>query len=375
MTQVLKKDPNPSQKRQKTMSPSKSRLNEADSGKKGCGPDKSPSPMSDKEIYRKSEEQRHSSQRSPSPLNERRRRHKRTTRRRSPSYSPRREEREAHREEESGACRCLGVFGLSSYTEERDLKEIFGAYGDIEKICLIYDKQSGHSKGFGFIYFESIEDAITARKETQGLVLDGRHIRVDYSLTLEPHPSTPGRYQGRQRYYRGNRSSSLRNRNDYYNRPHHRDRSYDDDAYERKRYGRDEYDDHYDRSRKYSSSSRVALSCPIASPQSLDLWGRRGDLRAEEAVFFRHASLSEADLTSSYIAIPVHSLMLSHQAFFCRPRLRLPSTVPWRIVLERLLCLVTCPNQASFRRFTVASKGSCGPTYATTNSQTDSFVT
>ncbi|GFR70974.1 hypothetical protein ElyMa_005666400 [Elysia marginata] len=46
---------------------------------------------------------------------------------------------------------------------------------------------------------------------------------------------------------------------------------------------------------------------------SLDLWGRRGDLRAEEAVFCRHASLSEADLTSSYIAIPVHSLMLSHQ--------------------------------------------------------------
>ncbi|GFS05242.1 hypothetical protein ElyMa_004676300 [Elysia marginata] len=41
---------------------------------------------------------------------------------------------------------------------------------------------------------------------------------------------------------------------------------------------------------------------------SLDLWGRRGDLRAEESVFCRHASLSEADQTSSYIAIPVHFL-------------------------------------------------------------------
>ncbi|GFR90203.1 hypothetical protein ElyMa_004298800 [Elysia marginata] len=60
--------------------------------------------------------------------------------------------------------------------------------------------------------------------------------------------------------------------------------------------------------------------------QSLDLWVRRGDLRAQESAFCRHASLSEADLTSSYNAIPVHSLMLSHQAFFCRPRLRLPST-------------------------------------------------
>ncbi|GFR72085.1 hypothetical protein ElyMa_000369300 [Elysia marginata] len=47
----------------------------------------------------------------------------------------------------------------------------------------------------------------------------------------------------------------------------------------------------------------------VSLTQSLDLWGRRGDLRAEESVFCRHASLSEADLTSSYIAIPVHSLM------------------------------------------------------------------
>ncbi|GFS00026.1 hypothetical protein ElyMa_006388300 [Elysia marginata] len=62
--------------------------------------------------------------------------------------------------------------------------------------------------------------------------------------------------------------------------------------------------------------------------QSLDLWGRRGDMRAEESVFCRHASLSEADLTSSYIAIPDHSWMVSHQAFFCRLRLRLPSTAP-----------------------------------------------
>ena len=36
--------------------------------------------------------------------------------------------------------------------------------------------------------------------------------------------------------------------------------------------------------------------------------------------------------------------------------------VPWRMVLERLLRRVTCPNHASFRLLTVARSGSCGPT-------------
>lgn len=241
------------------MPSSKSRSSDADNGKKRLNKEKSPSPKSAHERYSASEEKNDSSsQRSSSPVVERRKRHKRTTRKRSLSYSPRRDEKESHdKEDENGACRCLGVFGLSSYTEERDLKEVFSAYGDIEKLCLIYDKQSGHSKGFGFIYFESLEHAISARKGTQGLVLDGRHIRVDYSLTLEPHPSTPGRYQGR-RCNPQHRSSNLRSRNDYYSsRPSYRDRSFYGDSYERKRYDRDDYEDFYDRpSRKYAAYSR-----------------------------------------------------------------------------------------------------------------------
>ena len=55
--------------------------------------------------------------------------------------------------------RCLGIFGLSSKTNERDLKEVFCKYGPLEDIQIIYDAKSGASRGFAFVYFETEADA------------------------------------------------------------------------------------------------------------------------------------------------------------------------------------------------------------------------
>ncbi|GFO14732.1 transformer-2 protein homolog [Plakobranchus ocellatus] len=142
------------------------------------------------------------SNRSESPQVKGKKRHKKRAHKRSASSSPSQEDRDSQKydDKQIEACHCLGVFGLSSHTEERDLREVFSTFGDIDKLCLIYDKQTGQSKGFGFVYFKKTADAIIARKETQGLVLGGRHIRVDYSFTLQPHPSTPGKYKGHRRY-------------------------------------------------------------------------------------------------------------------------------------------------------------------------------
>ncbi|KAK3770374.1 hypothetical protein RRG08_036125 [Elysia crispata] len=239
----------------KKLSSSKSSSSEANERKESCSMLSSPSLKSSDESSRNSVERKDScTENSTNPVKERKKRHKRNTGKRSLSNSPRRKNKESLKDVECGANRCLGVFGLSSYTDERDLKEVFSAYGDVEKLCLIYDKQSGHSKGFGFVYFETIADAVTARRETQGLVLDGRHIRVDYSLTMEPHPPTPGKYYGRQRYPPSYRSSSFRSRDDSYYRPRHRDRAFYDDTYDRKRF-RDEYEDYY-----YDRSSRKPYS-------------------------------------------------------------------------------------------------------------------
>ncbi|KAK0421277.1 hypothetical protein QR680_015152 [Steinernema hermaphroditum] len=71
------------------------------------------------------------------------------------------------------ASRCLGIFGLSLYTTERDLRDIFEQYGPLEKIQLVVDHPSGRSRGFGFIYFEKMEDAMEAKERAAGLELDG----------------------------------------------------------------------------------------------------------------------------------------------------------------------------------------------------------
>ncbi len=54
---------------------------------------------------------------------------------------------------------CLGVFGLSLYTTERDLREVFSRYGPLAGVNVVYDQRTGRSRGFAFVYFERIDDA------------------------------------------------------------------------------------------------------------------------------------------------------------------------------------------------------------------------
>lgn len=100
------------------------------------------------------------------------------------------------REDPSENC-CLGVFGLSLYTTEREIKEVFGRYGPLDNINVVHDHQTGRSRGFAFVTYESVEDAKEAKEKTTGIELDGRRIRVDFSITRRPHTPTPGIYMGK----------------------------------------------------------------------------------------------------------------------------------------------------------------------------------
>ena len=57
--------------------------------------------------------------------------------------------------------------------------------------------QTGRSRGFAFVYFESQEDAKAAKEAMCDQEIDGRRIRVDFSITKRPHTPTPGVYMGR----------------------------------------------------------------------------------------------------------------------------------------------------------------------------------
>ncbi|XP_006876259.1 PREDICTED: transformer-2 protein homolog beta-like isoform X4 [Chrysochloris asiatica] len=117
---------------------------------------------------------------------------------------------------------CLGMFGLSLYTTERDSREVFSKYGPTADVSIVYDQQSRLSRGFAFVYFGNVDDAKEAKECANGMELDGRRIRVDFSITKRPHSPTPGIYMGRPTY------GSSRHR-DYYDRGY--DRGYDDRDY------------------------------------------------------------------------------------------------------------------------------------------------
>ncbi|KAE8580076.1 hypothetical protein XENTR_v10024294 [Xenopus tropicalis] len=145
-------------------------------------------------------------------------------RRRSHSHSPMSTRRRhvGNRANPDPNC-CLGVFGLSLYTTERDLREVFSKYGPISDVSIVYDQQSRRSRGFSFVYFENVDDAKEAKERANGMELDGRRIRVDFSITKRPHTPTPGIYMGRPTY------GSSRRR-DYYDRGYDRG-GYDDREY------------------------------------------------------------------------------------------------------------------------------------------------
>lgn len=111
--------------------------------------------------------------------------------------------------------RCLGVFGLSIYTTEQQIHHIFSKYGPVESVQVVIDAKTGQSRGFCFVYFENYEDARIAKEECTGMEIDGRKIRVDFSITNRAHTPTPGIYMGKPTYS-DNRYRRDRDYGDYY---------------------------------------------------------------------------------------------------------------------------------------------------------------
>jgi cold-inducible RNA-binding protein len=71
------------------------------------------------------------------------------------------------------------VGGISWNTDEDLLRETFGRYGEVTEARVITDRETGRSRGFGFVSF-SDNDAVTkAISELDGSELDGRSIKVN----------------------------------------------------------------------------------------------------------------------------------------------------------------------------------------------------
>lgn len=73
----------------------------------------------------------------------------------------------------------LYVGGLSWNTDESNLRSTFEQYGELDEVKVISDRDTGRSRGFGFVTFadgEQAQQAISAMNQTE---LDGRTITVN----------------------------------------------------------------------------------------------------------------------------------------------------------------------------------------------------
>jgi len=135
---------------------------------------------------------------------------------------------------------------MSTRTDERDLEDAFKKYGEVEKINIVYNMRERMSRGYGFLTFYDLESAKEAVERMNGKELDGRNIRVDFSLTKSGHERTPGVYRGsRETAYNDKYRRSRSRSRDRYSRRRSRSRSYD--RYRSRRRSRSRSRDRYRR--------------------------------------------------------------------------------------------------------------------------------
>jgi len=98
------------------------------------------------------------------------------------------------------------IAGLNFRVNDADLANLFAEYGEITSAKVITDRQTGRSKGYGFVEMDDTEAANKAIEELNGAEYDGRTIAVSEAKPREERP--------RRDFNRGNGGGGF-NRNRY----------------------------------------------------------------------------------------------------------------------------------------------------------------
>ena len=86
----------------------------------------------------------------------------------------------------------LYVGNLPFSATEDSLKESFSQYGTVESVTIITDRDTGRSKGFGFLEMSTKEEAADVVAKMNGAEMDGRALRVNEALAKSPRDSGGG---------------------------------------------------------------------------------------------------------------------------------------------------------------------------------------
>lgn len=80
------------------------------------------------------------------------------------------------------------VSNLSFNIQDEDLREFFASYGEVTSAKIITDRESGRSRGFGFVEMSDDAASKKAIAELDGATIDGRTIKV---MEAKPKESKP----------------------------------------------------------------------------------------------------------------------------------------------------------------------------------------
>jgi len=84
------------------------------------------------------------------------------------------------------------VGNLSYQTTEDELRSAFEAFGAVTRATVIMDRETGRSKGFGFVEMSNNAEADSAIKGMNGRNMSGRTIRVNQAEERKPRDNAGG---------------------------------------------------------------------------------------------------------------------------------------------------------------------------------------
>lgn len=80
------------------------------------------------------------------------------------------------------------VSNLGFQVQEDDLRKLFEAYGEVTSAKIITDRETGRSRGFGFVEMSSTDAANQAMSELNNTELEGRAMSIDVARERESRP-------------------------------------------------------------------------------------------------------------------------------------------------------------------------------------------
>lgn len=86
----------------------------------------------------------------------------------------------------------LYVGNLSYSATDQTLSDTFSQCGQVESAKVIIDRESGRSKGFGFVEMSSENEAIAAIDKLNGMEQDGRALKVSEAKPMAPRENRGG---------------------------------------------------------------------------------------------------------------------------------------------------------------------------------------